>query len=74
MKTWIARIWHVVTDPEGAYVTPECLARHQYDEDTRGVDLPSWRTPAEVAQIRRQARRASWRVVGGRRQDERKTG
>ena len=32
-------------------------------EGTGGVDLPTWRTPAEVAQMRRLERRRGMRLV-----------
>lgn len=33
--------------------------------DTRGVDLPTWRTPKEIAQMRRAERRAALRLAKG---------
>jgi len=38
---------------------------HQYHEDTRGVDLPRWKTPQELAEMRRSERRAALRMVEG---------
>lgn len=47
-------------------VSRACVAHHERHMLTRGVDLPRWRTPREVAQLRRQERRAALRVVNGR--------
>jgi len=53
-------------DPRPDYVSPSVLLYHERHASTRGVDLPRWKTPREVAQIRRQERRAALRVVNGR--------
>ena len=45
------------------YVSENCRVSHQYHADTRGVDLPTWHTPTEVNEMRRQARRAELRLV-----------
>ena len=47
-------------------VSRECLLHHERHGLTRGVDLPTWRTPKELAQMRRLERRAALRVVGRR--------
>ena len=74
LAVWLARcLSQWVTSRQDDHVSEACLTHHEYGEDTRGVDLPTWHTPAEVNQMRRQARRAGWHIVG-KRQDERKTG
>lgn len=43
-------------DGDGAHISTahrRALLRH---EMTRGVDLPTWRTPKEIAEMRREAR------------------
>ena len=37
-------------------------AQHRHD-DTRGVDLPTWRTPRELAAMRRLERRRGLQLV-----------
>jgi hypothetical protein len=53
------------------YVSLATRRAHQYHAETRGVDLPHWMTPEELAAVHRAedavARRAALRVVGGTR-------
>lgn len=44
-------------------ITETHLAELLRHEDTRGVDLPTWRTPKELAQMRRLERREALRNV-----------
>jgi hypothetical protein len=53
-------------DPRPDYVHGSVIRHHERHEMTRGVDLPRWRTPKELAQLRRMERRAALRVVGGK--------
>jgi len=48
------------------YVSAAHLAALNRYEDTRGIDWSTWRTPKELAVMRRHERRAALRVVNGR--------
>lgn len=50
-------------DPRPDYVSRNVLQHHERHALTRGVDLPTWRTPKEVAQMRRLERRAALRMI-----------
>jgi len=50
-------------DPRPDYVSPQVILHHERHEITRGVDLPRWKTPRELAELRRLERRAALRVV-----------
>lgn len=52
-------------DWDATHVSTACLRHITGHLDTRGVDLPTWRTPKEVAQIRRLERRAALRLAKG---------
>jgi len=47
-------------------VSQSVIRHHTYHADTRGIDWSTWRTPKELAQMRRQERRAALRIVGKR--------
>ena len=60
MRWWRwARTWLRPLD----CVSRDWIAAQHRHEDTRGVDLPSWRTPAEVAQMRRLERKRGLRLA-----------
>jgi hypothetical protein len=53
-------------EPESlGYVSSGVIRHHERHAMTRGVDLPTWKTPKEVAQLRRMERRAALRIVKG---------
>lgn len=47
-------------------VSRRCIEHHERHLSTRGVDLPRWRSPKEIAQMRRLERRAALRIVGSK--------
>jgi|WetSurMetagenome_2_1015567.scaffolds.fasta_scaffold27452_4 hypothetical protein len=46
---WVSRLMQ----PKPVQVSADCLAHHLRHEISRGVDLPTWRTPREVQKLRR---------------------
>jgi len=71
----LRRLWRRIFDPDhpdaldAHHVSRATRLAHQYHADTRGVDLPHWMTPQELAEVRRAEeaaeRRAAMRMVGG---------
>jgi hypothetical protein len=45
------------------HISHECLLNIKREESTRGVDLPSWRTPKEVNKIRLAERKKTMHLV-----------
>lgn len=52
-------------DARPDYVHASVIHHHERHALSRGVDLPTWRTPKEVAQMRRVERRAALRLAKG---------
>lgn len=52
-------------DSRPDHVSQSVLRHHQRHQDTRGVDLPTWRTPREIERLRRAERRAALRLAKG---------
>ena len=66
LDRYLRRFLDHLSDRSHLRVSRACIEHHERHAITRGVDLPRWRTPREVAQLRRQERRAALRVVNGR--------
>jgi len=66
MWRWVARLAAISGDEhdgDATHVSTACRRSALRHDSTRGVDLPTWRTPKEIEEMRRFGRRAALRLV-----------